>query len=199
MARGKYGARAANRLAQTDNELLVATAAERDELKLKVASLTQELADAKASLSGAVIDEADKMSRKLIARARAECDARVADIESERDRNGIYVADKLWSYFAGMGGDGVFPRFFVEDLVPRLVPDANVNDFINARLAVAGCGASREARRHGMANIKRSARAEDSNDRSRDSATALVTRAALGDSEARRRIDAAINPRAVGE
>lgn len=35
MARGKYGARAANRLAQTDNELLVATAAERDELKLK--------------------------------------------------------------------------------------------------------------------------------------------------------------------
>lgn len=163
MAKGKYAARAANRLVQTDNELLIEKSAECDQLRAHVARLKHELDNARKALSSDTATRAEKLAADRVSSVRSDAERRIADAEQKWFRDGRTVADKLWDYFASLGGDGCIPRFFVTDLVPLLIPADEVNDFINSRLdkGIPGRQANREARRHAIRNISRNSRADD--------------------------------------
>lgn len=187
MAKGKYAARAANRLVQTDNELLQQKIAECEELKRELAQVKSELHQAQTVVGTAVTRRAEELSSTLITKIEATCADRIAEAESSWYRDGRRIASRMWDYFIGPNKDGQLPRFFVTDIIPMLLPDDEVNDFVNSRLDEAPIDqdvkkSNRMARRHALKNIQRNARIDD-NGGGNDKVAKLAISAALGDSD----------------
>lgn len=186
MAKGKYAAKAANRLVQTDNELihelrgrLASTQDERD-------SLAQQLSVLQSNFNGQVIQRADKLAADRVLQAQIEAERRVADIEAKYAADGLECARLVWDAFAGPNSKGIIPKFVYTIVIPRLIPDeASANAFVNERLdaGLRGRAANRYARRHGYKNIQRSAKA-DNNNNATSEASKLLMAARLGDQAA---------------
>lgn len=188
MAKGKYAARAANRLVQTDNELLREKVAECEALKRELASVKGELHQALTANASAVTRRAEELSARLIADIESSSAARIASAESNWHSRGRQIAGRMWDYFIGPNKDGHLPRFFVTDIVPMLLPENEVNDFVNSRLDERPevddkvTKTNRMARRHALKNIKRNSRIDD-NSGGDDKVARLAMSAALGDAK----------------
>lgn len=180
--RGKYATKAANRLAEVDNTLLREQLDKIAALEAELARVNLELTHCKTTVSSQVIREAARQSRKRIAEIESEYALRIAAIESKRDENGLCCADQLWRYFTTTGNKTI-PQFIVGDLIPRLVPRADLNDFINSHLEEAGeAPATRRGRRHAAENIRRAIHRDANDDRDVVPKTAMA--AVLGDEKA---------------
>jgi hypothetical protein len=180
MTRGKYSGRAANRLANIDNGLLREQLDKVASLEAELARVNLELTHCKTTISSQVIRGSARMSRERIAEIEHSCAERIAEIQAQRDENGHWAADRLWRHFATTG-DKTIPQFIFVDIVPRLVPESDRNDFINGHLEEGGApAATRRVRRHAAENIQRSI-ALDANDNKHDVVSKTAIAAALGD------------------
>lgn len=201
MAKGKYAARAANRLVQTDNELLKEKIAECIQLKSDLKEAQRELEVLQTSLSSEIIRRSDELSYARIREIETACTEKVVAAENKWFANGRQAASRLWDYFVGLDREGTVPRFFVTDIVPMLVPDNELNEFINSRLddGLPNRKANRYARRHGMENIKRNSNADANNNTQSEALTKALTAAAYGDTESRDKLVQSVQPKALGD
>lgn len=83
MTRGKYGARAANRIVQTDNELLKAKAAEVEVLKAELSAARAELNAERVRTSREIHTVAEEKAAAQVAAVKAEAKAEVARLTEE--------------------------------------------------------------------------------------------------------------------
>ncbi|OBB15082.1 hypothetical protein A5761_15195 [Mycolicibacterium setense] len=165
MVKGKYAAKAANRLVQTDNELLIEKTAECERLAAELNAVKQQLDRARRESSSLVLERASELSHEQIASARLKAEERVAQVEAKQAEDGMFCAKWLWKLFVGTTGKGTIPRYFVTDIVPLLITDDDVaTAFINERLDGADNHTSnRHVRRHGLKNIQRNSKVSDNN------------------------------------
>lgn len=182
VAKGKYGARAANRLVQTDNELLKERIAECDRLKSQLAEANQEIHKLRTAAGSEAIRRANDIAADQVAHVRAECARQIEATETTFYQHGRYVAELMWRLFVGPERTGTLPRSFVTEAIPRLLPDDEVNEFINSRLdeGMNKGVSNRRVRRHGIENIQR--RTKEKTDKE---VTQLAVAAAYGSSTAR--------------
>lgn len=134
MAKGKYGARAANRLAQLDEELIADERNKIKELEREVAELTKTLKGERRQRS--VL--ADKRSQELAASIVDSVRAEAARTEADRVAFNHYVAKWLVDYFVQMEeehpGIGVVPMASI-DLITKLVGNDEVGQYISELLS----------------------------------------------------------------
>ncbi|MDO3096801.1 hypothetical protein [Mycobacteroides abscessus] len=181
MAKGKYGARAANRIVQTDNDLLKEKVAECEALKAELNSVKQRLNLSETATSAEVTRRAEKAAAGLVNAMKIELSDKLEADNAERLRASRLVAGRLWDYFVGTDGSGSIPQFFITDIIPLLLPmDRDANEFMGEKLD--DFGGNRNARRRGMKNIR------SHSSRDWTGATALLTAARLGDKEALQKV-----------
>lgn len=120
MARGRYAAKAANRIANLDNEVLQEKVAEIATLKSQLRALAAELALERKQRGALVLKRANELSEETVRAARQE----VADIESARHDTLRMIADYLVVLFktSKKGEEVSYPNGFF-DLLPILITD----------------------------------------------------------------------------
>ncbi|SLI18312.1 Uncharacterised protein [Mycobacteroides abscessus subsp. massiliense] len=147
MSRGKYGAKAANRLAQLDSEIVRGLRSEIDGVKCRNAELEAALAENAARFGGDVIKRADSLAAELIEQARADTEQARRDCD-QRLRE---VADWLVLYFAEayrVNPDAKVVPDDIDKVLARLVGSANVGQYL-AQMPAFGSN-----RRHRRASAK---------------------------------------------
>lgn len=129
MTKGKYAARAANREAARDNELIAAQLDQIAALKQEIAGLRAELHDERAERGRIVIERAEELSATTIAEIRDEAmGERKLFWESNRK-----IAEWLLTYFHNNDN---YPVAFIGEIMPHLVPDtAERNKMVNVIFA----------------------------------------------------------------
>lgn len=136
MAKGKYAARAANRLAQTDNELLRECVAERDHLKKELATLRQEITDERVHRDSDVQARATELADELVRLARAEADEAVA----ARDQFGVFAASWVTDHIKAMlranPDTKCIPNDF-EDFISEMVGGDKVGEYYSEVMSPA--------------------------------------------------------------
>lgn len=93
MAKGKYGARAVNRLADLDESLLRDKCAEAERLSARVTELESRLNDERRERSAMVLARAHELSQELVSAARHDVAAEVAAHEQTRQRVAEWVVN----------------------------------------------------------------------------------------------------------
>ena len=120
MSRGKYAARAANRLVQTDNELLREKCAEVERLKQELQAANQALTNERNNRGAMAIARADELSRDAI----AAVEQKMADEDAEHRQANEWVAECLTNFLQGLAelhqDKGFYPRDLA-DVLTRLV------------------------------------------------------------------------------
>jgi len=116
VTRGKYAARAANREAARDNELLVEKMAEIDALTAQLADTQRLLAEERRNRGTLVTARSEEMSAKMINTVLAE-QAKVNESYAEEKR---FLAQTFTDYFNAQ--DRV-PDFWMGGVLPFLIPD----------------------------------------------------------------------------
>lgn len=86
MTKGKYAAKAKNRLANLDNEILQDVIAQRDALKVERDNLSAQLEGASRDLVAKAMRKAEELSRQEVARLEAELRKERADRATEREQ-----------------------------------------------------------------------------------------------------------------
>lgn len=196
MAKGKYSARAANRLAQNDNALLQSKIEECERLEAEVSATKAELRALQATRSAEITRRAEDLARDRIDAERSKSANALADARARYADSGRYIANKLWDYFVGTDGEGLLPRFFISDVLPRLLGDDEVNELISSRLADApGCGVSRDGRRNGLKNFVRNSNVADNSGHRSDLMKPMFA-ARYGSKQAAEAVRSRTNPKA---
>lgn len=95
--RGKQAAKAKNRLANLDNEILQEVLAERDALKVERRALEKQLADAARDLNGQVARRAGELAREDIERLTGELRDERAGRAADKEQLGAQVFALVWS------------------------------------------------------------------------------------------------------
>lgn len=158
MTRGKYAAKAKNRLANLDNEILQEKLTEIVELKAEISSLNQALSAERAERGRLVLERAEELSRQQIDLVRREAREQIdAGWVARRE-----VAQELGDYFLFKNE---FPPLFWTKVLPRLLPTKEMNAFTDKLLDDAGKPSGRHVRRHGGENIRRASSRAFSNNR----------------------------------
>lgn len=116
MTRGKYGAKAANRLAAFDNELLTEKTAEVAQLQQQLATLRAELAAERADRGALVIARADELAAQQIAAIRTQTNEQLAAHTAAAHQ----AADLLTTYFHRQHK---YPYDYMPKILPLLIPD----------------------------------------------------------------------------
>lgn len=166
MTKGKYAARAANREAARDNELIASQADRIRELQAELAQLRAELHQEKAERGGLIVAQADRLSAQQIATLRQEN----AQAWDEHYRQLIWVAEWLMRFFHL---NDSYPEGFVDQVLPHLVPDTvERNLIVDSQLDQDEFPTNRNLRRHSAENVERSSRRF----RHKDSGAALLER-----------------------
>ncbi|QZT61293.1 hypothetical protein [Mycolicibacterium austroafricanum] len=128
MAKGKYSAKAANRLAQTDNELLIAERAKVTQLQKQLRELESALEKERRDRAAVIEERAHELSSVTVERIRQES----AEAEEKRVAFNNYVAQWLVDYFKRMEEEhpdiGVVPLSSI-DLIAELVGNEQVGEY----------------------------------------------------------------------
>ncbi|MGV7669103.1 hypothetical protein PJN91_17170 [Mycobacterium kansasii] len=199
MAKGKYSARAANRLVQSDNALLQSKIEECERLKTEVSAIKSELHALQRSRSAEITRRAEDLSRACIDAERSRSANTLADTRARYAESGRYIANKLWDYFVGTDGEGLLPRFFLSDVLPRLLGEDEVNELISSRLAgVPGCSVSRDGRRNGLKNFVRNSNIVDNSGHRSDLMKPMFA-ARYGSKQASEVVHSRTNPKAEAD
>jgi len=119
MAKGKYAAKAANRLAELDNELLQQKCKEVTALTTELQNVRRELETERRDRSQLVLQRSDELSAKVLEQQREK--AAVAAAEHKEVLR--LVADYLVMMYRDRDGKVSYPNGFVRDLLPLLLPD----------------------------------------------------------------------------
>lgn len=116
MSRGKYAARAANRLVAFDNELLKEKCAQVDRLRADIFAVEQQLKEERRQRDAIVLKRANELSQQQIAGIRQAAEAHMiaytADIR--------HAVDLLTKDFARTRST---PRCWVNEVLPLLIPN----------------------------------------------------------------------------
>ncbi|MFC9765243.1 hypothetical protein [Rhodococcus jostii] len=148
MTKGKYAAKAKNRLANLDNEILQEKLAEITGLHSTITGLEQALDAERRDRGRLVIERADELSRSMLEEVRAQAQRqRDADYVARRE-----VAAELAAYFSLLDN---YPPLFFNEILPRLLRPEDRNRFVDEILTTAEHPSTRNARRHGADNIRR--------------------------------------------
>lgn len=122
MAKGKYGARATNRLASLDNTLLQDKCAEIVDLKGQIAERDQQLRDEKRDRDALIIRRSDERAAELIQQTTKESADRVRTLLANNEKAAILLLNKAFR--------NQIPDVFIDDVLPMLVPDQRVRSRI---------------------------------------------------------------------
>jgi hypothetical protein len=125
MTRGKYAAKAANRLAQLDNELLQEKIVEVADLKDQLAAARQQLVEEHTARDRLVLHRADELSQELLDRAHAEAKSAQDELEDVRH----YVAEWVSNYVATLGRANPDMKLFEIDTTTG---ELGVNEFLHS-------------------------------------------------------------------
>jgi hypothetical protein len=138
--KGKYAARAANREAARDNEIIVQKMAEIDRLTRELADARRALADERRDREAIILTRADELSRKAIDQARQETAEETAAHRETRH----WVAGWLTNYLDKLAELNPEINVFVEDeeinlhhFLTALVGAGHVGDYTQRWLAEA--------------------------------------------------------------
>jgi hypothetical protein len=113
MTKGKYAARAANRLAALDNTLLRDKSAEVDRLTTRVAELDGQLAAERRDRDAIVLDRAQALSAEEIAAAYTEIRELKAAQQQLNHRTAEWIARYIHELLARVGPDeDIFPSVY---------------------------------------------------------------------------------------
>ncbi|SLD50605.1 Uncharacterised protein [Mycobacteroides abscessus subsp. bolletii] len=129
MSRGKYGAKAANRLAELDSEIVRGLRSEIDGLKRRNAELEAVLADQAVRTGSEVIARADELAAELVKQAHAAAD-QVRQSCEQRLRE---TADWLLQYTVAIEKANPEVKVVPEDIdkvLARLIGPANVGRYL---------------------------------------------------------------------
>lgn len=114
MAKGKYAAKAANRLAQTDNELLKEALAEAKRLKHRLKSVTDELEAERRDRNALILSRAHELSEQMILEHKSELE----EYRASQERDGFLLAKAI-----ATAPRQKFMDAFLEHILPLLVKD----------------------------------------------------------------------------
>jgi hypothetical protein len=121
MTKGKYAARAANREARLDNELIAEKVEQIAALEAQVQTLERQLADERRERGVLVIHRADDLSGEQV-RAANEKIAELRRAQAERDHEMADQFAEIFAVFMATGGPEVqIPMVQIEHLFVRLV------------------------------------------------------------------------------
>lgn len=149
MTKGKYAAKAKNRLANLDNRLLQEKLTEVEELNQEIQRLKAALDSERRDRGRLVIERAHELSASSIENIRTEADV-VLEAAESRSRE---AALRLVGYFKIQDN---FPAVFIKEVLPALIPSGELNAFVEEMLADAVTAPSvRYTRRHAAQNIRR--------------------------------------------
>lgn len=151
MTRGKYAAKAANRLADLDNQLVQEKVGEVAQLKAQIAELQSLLDGERLSRQAMIIDRGNELSAQQIAAVRQRLDESVAHhAETLRD-----VATHIGELFLQRGYASVD---YITKILPELLPDATERSNHIAKYHMSWSAPNRRDRRqiataldHGLA------------------------------------------------
>lgn len=146
MTKGKYAARAANREARLDNELLVEKMAEIARLKRALANTERLLADERRDRGAIITARADELSAEQIKRVQDEAAAAATEHAADNEQTALLLAQWLQDTDLNvMPGelDGVFTR---------LVGAARTGEFLSAHNPRYG---TRRFRRLSASDVRR--------------------------------------------
>ncbi|MFC9768615.1 hypothetical protein [Rhodococcus jostii] len=148
MTKGKYAAKAKNRLANLDNEILQEKLAEITGLQSTITGLEHTLDAERRDRGRLVIERADELSRSMIddIRRRAQQE-REEDYRAHRE-----VVQELANHFSHRDN---YPPLFFTKIIPRLLRPEDRNEFVDRQLTTRESPSTRESRRHGANNVRR--------------------------------------------
>lgn len=149
MARGKYSAKAANRLARLDNDLLQEKLAEIDSLKRQLAISDAARNSERAERDAIITSRADALSQRLVASARA--DALRVQEETETEKRAL--ADWLVAYFNDIQKRNPDVRVIPLDIAERIAALVGAADTGEYVARIAGMQTSRKHRRRSSHDI----------------------------------------------
>lgn len=138
MTKGKYAAKAANRLAELDNELLQQKCSEVLQLRATLDQVRKELADERRDRGSMVLKRAEELAADQVSMARNQ----LAVVEDSRKDTLLMIANYLVKWFRQDSpgrGETTYPNWFINELLPILIDDVNhrsafLNDIIIDRI-----------------------------------------------------------------
>jgi hypothetical protein len=143
MTRGKYGARAANRLVRTDNELLQDRLAEIADLKRQVADRDALIRREQVERDTYIIARGNELSRQLVASATADATKAQEQCDAVKEELAEWLVGHINDLAEANPGVRCVPRD-VYKIFARLVGNARVGGYL-AR--IPGFQDNRDARR----------------------------------------------------
>jgi len=136
VAKGKYAAKAANRLAQTDNELLRQCLAERDELKNELAAAREEINIEHTKRSAEVQKRAMELADEQVRLAQEDAD----EARASRDQLGEFavswVTDHIKAMLRANPDAKCIPNDF-EEFISEMVGGSKVGKYYSEVMAPA--------------------------------------------------------------
>jgi hypothetical protein len=112
VVKGKYGVRAANRIVQTDNELLRAKIAECQSLKSECDGLKQEVEYLRRHVNGAAMRHGAELAAAELSRARSEIESVRAEFDEYRARVAVECWELYKEFGATLGEGSSWDRYF---------------------------------------------------------------------------------------
>jgi len=148
MTKGKYTAKAANRMANLDNELLQQAVAERDALRAELDVERLKVQAAERNLHSRAIREAGSIARADVQVANSRADT----AERKAESLAVLAAETIRDLLIGIGRQNPEASFLPRDLdvyFNKFVGSSRGGTYASEVLDKVGCGgfSSREARR----------------------------------------------------
>lgn len=172
MSKGKYGARAVNREAARDNEIIVEKLSKIEQLTAELAEVNAQLAQERRERGAIVVRRADELSAEQIAAVREHHE----QLAAQREEDMLRVAKFFCKVYREAD---TYPVGFLDTILPLLVPDAaTLNELsdgvFNDRVFPEGPTppGNRYTKRHSAQNITRG----HGKHKSKDSGVELLVR-----------------------